>query len=107
MAGKNVPATDIKSGDVIDYRGARATVMAVWTSQEDSPLRNMVSPVGIEIAWVDPDNGQANMTRLVWPNVEPVDANLTDHRRLSDDDIKERLTDDLGKRPVKRLKVAK
>lgn len=95
MAGKNVKATEVKPGDVIEIRGTRAMVFKVWSKFEDSPVRPF--PVGIEIGWVDPSNGQANSTRLVWPDLDLAQKSLTG------DEIVALLPADLKKRPVKRL----
>lgn len=98
MAGKNVPVTDIKPGDIIDYNGARAMVFRAWASQDEAPIRD--APVGLEITWVSPADGQSHNTRLVWPDLP---ARSPDAPRPTDAELADALKSDIKRRPVKRL----
>ena len=90
---------EVTVGDVIDYRGATATVVEAWTDQQDAPIRK--APVGCIIEWTD-ENGTPQRTRLVWPELTASERRRPDQdpAGLSDEQVLARLPDALASAPL-------
>jgi hypothetical protein len=95
---RTISADQLLVGDVIDFRGHPARVIAAWNDQRNSPIRK--APIGCEIEWVDndspdPETHQPNRTRLVWP-----DLTADERRSLTPAEIAALLAADLAARPL-------
>lgn len=55
---------EISTGNVVDYRGAAATVTHVWTNWTGAPC-GIPNQAGMVIEWEE--GGETKRCRLVWP----------------------------------------